>query len=243
MFKKSFFLLALFTSVLKADVEIEYAGNVIRYDINPRLSAVLNRLVLGTDFYWHNSSLYALDDKTANNHKSDVIALLQQIKSKTGVATSKMQTLVSLQEEVEKWQVATRLPLNLDYDLIRIREELNPRLSDGRYRLHLPFRVYTVNVVGAISQTKKLAHQSMSHVRDYLQADSIEYLPYADKTFVFVIHPNGQTKKVSLGFENIEHVEVPPGGTIYIPIKELPFSSENEQLNISIAQLLGSKIN
>lgn len=243
MFKKTFFLLLCFTSVLKADVEIEYAGNVIRYDTNPRLSAVLNRLVLRTEFYWHNSSLYSLDDKKAMDLKTEVIALLQEMKSKTGVATSKMRSLTSLEQQVEQWHVATRLPLNLDYDLIRIREELNVRLTDGRYRLHLPFRVYTVNIAGAVSKSKTLAHKKQSHVSDYLKAELIEYLPYADRTFVYVIHPNGLIRKVSLGFQNLEHVEVPPGGTIYIPLEELPFSSDNEKLNSSIAQLLGSKIN
>lgn len=242
MIRTLFLSLFCFSSIASAKVEIEYAGNVIRYDINPRLSAVLHRLVLGTEFYWHTSSIYSYQDDTANKLKADTLELLSTIKGRTGVATAKMEALKSLESQINDWRVAARLPFQLDYDLIRIRDELNPKLEDGRYLLHLPFRVYTINVIGAVTQSKQIAHKNMTSVEGYLSDTTIQYLEYADTEFVYVIHPNGEVKKISLGLHNNEHVEVAPGGTIYIPLRELPFSEQNERLNKMVATVAGSRI-
>lgn len=242
MLKRVIFCLFIIPFIALANVEIEYEGNLIRYDSNPRLSAVLHRLVKSTEFYWHSASLYSLDDNSAIKLKTEVLDLLSEIKTETGAATDKMLALQAIENQIYSWKVATRLNLELDYDLIRIRKELNPRLESGRYVLNLPFRVFTIKVFGAVEKPVEIAHQRMTHVKEYLSKQEIQYLQYADREFVYIVHPNGQVKKVSIGLHNPEHVEIPPGGSIYIPVRELPFSDKNERLNDMVAMLAGSRL-
>lgn len=232
-------LVCSFTTSSK--VQIQYAGNQINYDINPRLSAVLNRLVVTQDFYWHTASLYRLNDSSSSADVLAVNKLLDRTISQTGVKTQKMTALLALKQQLNSWNIAKRLPLVIDYDLIRIRDELNPKLENGDYYLHLPFRVYEVNVVGAVNEPVKLAHLATEDVSAYLD-DDIGYLPYADKSRVYIIHPDGSVTKVDVGLHNNMHNEVPPGGTLFIPIKELPFSSLNTEINERLAQLAGSRL-
>lgn len=241
--KKLLFICALTFSVVfntKAAVEIQYAGNKLSFESNPRLASVLERLVVSTDFYWHSASLFDLDSPKVATLKREIIKDLDVILNKTGVKTEKYKAIKALKKQVLSWQVAVKLPLVIDYDMIRIKEELNYRFDDGRYLLHLPFREYEIKVIGAIEEAKKINHRAAAPVQSYFDNSDFSLREYADSEFVFVIHPNGSYKKVSLGLHSQQYVEIPPGGTIYIPIRELPFDATNAQLNEKIARLAGN---
>lgn len=225
-----------------ADVSIQYAGNVISYENNPRLSAVLSRLVLSKEFYWHSASLYRLNSQSMDSELKRLNDLLAKVKAETGVKTEKMVALLAIEHQIAQWRLAERLPLIVDYDLIRIREELNPRLESGDYYLHLPFREYEVSIVGAVAEVGRVAHIAAQSVDKYLEKKNISFLSYADTNVVYIIHPTGRVKRIPLGLHNSSHNEVPPGGTIYIPLKELPFSKVNSELNELVAKLAGSRL-
>lgn len=235
-----FFLTSFIPFSNFASVEIQYAGNSLKFNANPRLSSVLGRVMVSTDFYWHGSSLYRLNSSESKAARQMLLKELDSVLSKTGSKTSKYAALLKIKEQVSNWQVADKLSVELDYDLIRIREELDPRLDDGEYLLHLPFRAYDINVVGAVETTGKFPHIAATSVKAYFDNKNIKRLDYADYEFAYVIHPDGSYKKVSLSAYNQEHVEVAPGGTIYVPIKELPFDSTNEELNERVAKLAGN---
>ena len=234
-------LLVLLSTSSKADVTIEFRGSEINYDDGPRLSDVVARLMLNNPVYWHNAGLYDLLSSDAKSKKQSLIAEIETLKSNTGIKTSKWAALEKLHNDLKSWQVADRLPLSVDYDLLRLREELNPLLDDGKYLLSLPLRKYTVEVFGAVEKNSVLVHRPTEHVATYLDDQSVTLLDYADSEYVYVIHRNGTVKKVSLGLHSREHVEVPPDGFIYIPIRELPFDSTNKFINTNIAQLAGNR--
>lgn len=221
-------------------IEIEYLGNTIRYDGNPKLSDVLSRLILSRDFYWHNASLFDINDTQALLLKREILGELDQLLSKTGSKTQKYHTLSTLRQQISQWRVATKLPVELDYDLIRVKDDLDRRLDDGKYFLHLPFREYHVTLLGAVKDSKKLPHLAASSVDSYFDDASIELLDYVETSMVFVIHPNGNVKKATLSLHTQEHIEVPPAGFIYVPIRELPFDNTNTELNQKIARLAGN---
>lgn len=229
-----------YSSLVHSTVTIQYVNNTFEYKDNPRISDVLKRVRVSVDFYWHGASLYDLDDPFANQLQQDVLFDIERILNNTGAATNKHQTLTNISSQVLSWKVAKKLPIAVDLDLLRVRDELDARLDDGRYLLHLPFRVHQVTVVGAVDNPTSIEHKPMQRVQAYFDNGDIEKLEYADNEFVFVIHPNGKYRKVSLGIHSREHVEVPPGGIIYVPIRELPFDSTNANLNLKIAQLAGN---
>jgi len=225
-----------------SEVKIEVGSRTVKFDENPKLSQVLSRFVISTDYYWHNAAIYDLQSSTARQLKREVIKELDALIAITGRKTQKHAALMTVKRQVSSWNVADKLPLVVDYDLIRVKEELNPRLDSGHYYLYLPFRTYDVNIVGAVKQPTTLTHIGTASIKTYLDDKRLELLEYADSEYVFLIHPNGSYKKVSLGLNNRQHVEVPPGGMIYIPLNELPFNSTNTELNEKIARLAGNRL-
>lgn len=236
----TFFILFVCTSKSYASVEIQYAGNTLKFDGNPRLSNILERVLVSTDFYWHGAGLFDLQSAEADRLKKDVLDDIDRVLSNSGIKTEKYRAFTHLKNQILQWKVAKRMPVILDYDLVRIREDMNPRFDNGRYLLHLPFRVYSVDVIGAVEEVKSLGHLATTSVSGYFENAKLDAMDYADSEFIFIIHPNGTVIKVSLGLHNQKHVEVPPGGTIYVPISELPFDSTNTTLNEKIARLAGN---
>lgn len=223
-----------------AEVSVKYLGNDLKYPGNPRLTDLLRSLAQGRDYYWLNAALFNLDSPEQNKKKRDVLSQLHLLKSNTGTKTSKWTALSLLENQIEHWEVALKLPIALDYDLIRIREEHDLRLDDGHYALKLPFRSNQVRIFGAVKEEIITSHIGSAHVKNYL--NDLTLLEYADSEFLYIIQPNGGYRKVSLGVHDTNHVEVSPGGMIYIPIRELPFLGTNESLNHNIAMLAGSRL-
>lgn len=232
----------LFSSLAQSNVNIQYVNNTFQYENNPRISEVLKRVRVSVDFYWHGASLYDLDDAFAKQLQQDALKELDTILNETDVATAKYRTVLNVKNQVSNWQVAKKLPAVIDLDLLRVKDELDAQLDDGNYFLYLPFRVHQVTVVGAVDESASIAHKPMQPVQAYFDNGTIKKSDYADNEFVFIIHPNGEYKKVALGVHNRMHIEVPPGGIIYVPLREVQFDSTNANLNTKIAELAGNML-
>lgn len=221
-------------------VTIQYIGNVLEYPENPRIENVLSSLLSRTEFYWPNSAIFNLDATDENTLKNEILQEISTLIQNSGVDSGKRKALVQLESQITSWNIASRVPIPIDYDLARVRDEHNPKLDDGSYALYLPFRPNTITVFGLVSRLQELPHLSASHVNAY--DEKIAYLDYADAEYLYVIHPNGESIKVSKSFYETRHIEVPPGGSIYVPLKELPFLSTNTDLNNKIVKLAGSRL-
>jgi len=229
-------------STVNAQVIVEFRNNTYRYNDKPFLSDVVARLVYDNRIYWHNAVLYDLDDQQVQVKKRTVIKNIESILKRTGKKTAKWAALKKVENDIQSWNLAYKLPHDLDFDLLRVRPELDRRMDDGQYFLSLPFRSFTIQVFGAVEKNLVLAHQSKVSVENYLKDGGIALLEYADTEYVYVIHRNGDYTKVSLGLHSSNHVEVPPDGSIYVPLREIPFDSTNEDLNLQVVQLAGNRL-
>ncbi|MCC2606403.1 capsule biosynthesis GfcC D2 domain-containing protein [Planctobacterium marinum] len=225
---------------VNAEVRIDYLSNQLVYDSNPRIETVLKGVVKNRDIFWPAAVLYNRSAVQELGLKQQCLQMINDLKSETGVKTAKYQALNSLLSQIDGWNLAHRVPLLIDYDFARVREELNPRVDDGDYLLHLPARSNQVQVFGAVPAVLTLNHIGAAPVQSYLE--KFERLDYADNEFVYVIKLDGTYERVSTGVHSMQRVEVPPGGSIYIPLRELPFSSENTILNEMVAELAGSRL-
>ncbi|MBD1558485.1 hypothetical protein HC752_16235 [Vibrio sp. S9_S30] len=119
--------------------------------------------------------------------------------------------------------------VNLDYDLIRLKPELNPLLS-GSYDFYVSPRRNQVRILGQLKQPASFPLLDTQDITAYL--DDIELSAFGDLDQVFIIHTNGDVIQAQLGYWQPERYYLSPGAMIFIG------SRNAEQTNKDIAQLL-----
>lgn len=135
---------------------------------------------------------------------------------------SDYQTIASsLLRQLKQHQYGYRLVTNLDRDVLRLDNTLNPLLP-GQYELALNGRPSTVSLFG-VPEQQSLRYHAGWFISDYLK--QAIYPRTSRDSFAWLIQPDGTTEKVGIAYWNNQHVSPLPGGTIFIG-----FDSGDEQL-------------
>ena len=115
----------------------------------------------------------------------------------------------------------------------------NPPLQ-GNYTLWVGPPPSTVTLFGLISRPGKQSFTPGRDVASYLSDQSL--LSGADRSYAWVVYPDGRTQKAPVAYWNKRHVEPMPGSIIYVGLADSVWSETPDALNADILQTLTQRI-
>lgn len=147
--------------------------------------------------------------------------------------------LNALRQQIQAIKVTGRQLVNLDPDIVRVSERGNPPLQ-GNYTLWVGGQPTEVTLFGLISRPGKQPFMPGRDVASYLEGQN--RLSGADRSYAWVVYPDGRTQKVPVAYWNQRHVEPMPGSLIFVGLDDSFWSSEPETLNADILHTLMQRI-
>lgn len=145
----------------------------------------------------------------------------------------------ALRQQIQALKVTGRQKINLDPDIVRVAERGNPPLQ-GNYTLWVGPPPSTVTLFGLISRPGKQSFTPGRDVASYLSDQSL--LSGADRSYAWVVYPDGRTQKAPVAYWNKRHVEPMPGSIIYVGLADSVWSETPDALNADILQTLTQRI-
>ncbi|MES1698289.1 capsule biosynthesis GfcC family protein [Escherichia coli] len=145
----------------------------------------------------------------------------------------------ALRQQIQALKVTGRQKINLDPDIVRVAERGNPPLQ-GNYTLWVGPPPSTVTLFGLISRPGKQSFTPGRDVTSYLSDQSL--LSGADRSYAWVVYPDGRTQKAPVAYWNKRHVEPMPGSIIYVGLADSVWSETSDALNADILQTLTQRI-
>ena len=145
-----------------------------------------------------------------------------------------------LTEQVRQMPVTGRQIADLDPVAVEVGFARNIRLDDGD-RLIYPKRIDEVEVLGAVAEPCHLPYQPLQEAREYLQGCSI--LSDAEADYLWLIQPNGVTRRVGIAHWNRESGHIPVAGSkILVPVKNDDLDPPLPELNQQLAELIATQL-
>ena len=145
----------------------------------------------------------------------------------------------TLRQRIQALKVTGRQMINLDPDVVRVSERGNPPLQ-GNYTLWVGAQPTHITLFGMLSHPGKQPFMPGRDVASYLDGQS--RLSGADRSFAWVIYPDGRTQKVPVAYWNKRHVEPMPGSIIYVGLSDAVWSSTPDEINADILRTLTQRI-
>lgn len=145
----------------------------------------------------------------------------------------------ALRQQVQALKVTGRQAVNLDPDSVRVSERGNPPLQ-GNYTLWVGAQPTEITIFGLISRPGKQPFMPGRDVASYL--DGQDRLSGADRSYAWVVYPDGRKQKVPVAYWNKRHVEPMPGSIIFVGLDDSLWSSEPDALNADILHTLTQRI-
>ena len=143
-------------------------------------------------------------------------------------------------EEVRQMPVTGRQIADLDPVALEVGFARNIRLDDGD-RLIYPKRVDEVQVLGAVEEPCHLPYQPLQEAREYLQGCSI--LSDAEADYLWLIQPNGVSRRVGIAHWNRESGHFPVAGSkILVPVKNDDLDPPLPELNQQLAEFIATQL-
>jgi hypothetical protein len=147
---------------------------------------------------------------------------------------------VRLAGQVRRMPVTGRQVAVLDPVAVEVGFARNIRLDDGD-RLIYPLRVDEVEVLGAVAESCRLTYQPLQEARDYLQGCTP--LVDADADYLWLIQPNGVTRRVGIAHWNRESGQIPVAGSrILVPVKTDDLDPPVTELNQQLAEFIATQL-
>ena len=208
-----------------------------------RLLDVINEAVPNAEGYWLAGVLLRqslLEEQTRLKagvlFDLDVLqrmALLFDMPSRVALAQR-------LTEQVRQMPVTGRQIADLDPVAVEVGFARNIRLDDGD-RLIYPKRIDEVEVLGAVAAPCHLPYQPLQEAREYLQGCSI--LSDAEADYLWLIQPNGVSRRVGIAHWNRESGHMPVAGSkILVPVKNDDLDPPLPELNQQLAELIATQL-
>ena len=145
-----------------------------------------------------------------------------------------------LTEQVRQMPVTGRQIADLDPVAVEVGFARNIRLDDGD-RLIYPKRIDEVEVLGAVAAPCPLPYQPLQEAREYLQGCSI--LSDAEADYLWLIQPNGVSRRVGIAHWNRESGHMPVAGSkILVPVKNDDLDPPLPELNQQLAELIATQL-
>lgn len=204
------------------------APTSLNYDQLPRLSQVLTHHPLTNQAYRLGFQLQRPSAQRQQAHtKAHILQTLKQLSQQTPAAKALFQLMQSL-------PVTGRMRLKTSLDGIEAQPNNDPLLNAGD-RLYMPAYPNTVTVVGWTG-TQQLPFNSQWLLTDYLK--QIRFDDAANKSFVWLIQPDGRLTHSAVGYWNRKAYTVAPGAIIYVPIQDSYVKSFHPTFNKDVAHFL-----
>lgn len=217
---------------------LEYSQPVRLVQVVEDSLANISKLVSQNDIqpqpiYWLSAGLYDLSTATAvENQQQQVLHLLSNQDSNKNKPQN-IQAMKALSDWIMVNEFAKREAIVLDFDSIRLKEELNPLIS-GHYLFSLPTKPEYVMVLGAVEKNGKQPFRVRQNATKYL--DWALPIDDSDNSFAWLIQPDGKVEHYPIAYWNNHHTDIAPGAIIYL---EFRGAQENEQvLNQQVIELL-----
>jgi hypothetical protein len=145
-----------------------------------------------------------------------------------------------LSEDVRQMPVTGRQIADLDPVALEVGFARNIRLDDGD-RLIYPTRVDEVEVLGAVAEPCHLPYQPLQEAREYLQGCSL--LVDAEADYLWLIQPNGVSRRVGIAHWNRESGQIPVAGSkILVPVKNDDLDPPLPELNQQLAEFIATQL-
>ncbi len=145
----------------------------------------------------------------------------------------------SLRQQLAGVRVTGRLAVNLDPDWVRLHPQDNPPLQ-GAYSLWVGQQPASVTLMGLVSAPGKKTYVPGRSVDEYL--NGISTLSGGERSYAWVIYPDGKTLKAPVAYWNARHVEPTPGSVIFVGFASHFFSHAWDGLNEQILHSLTHRI-
>jgi hypothetical protein len=230
------FCLAVALSV-KANVSIQLNNQLQQFEHNPRLAEVLAKVATDKQWYWPAAALYRLDSSQTEQQRYNIIEKLKLLR--LSLSEQHGAQVTYLIEQIKLWQLADRVNVAIDFDGAQMNANNNPRFENGSYRLDLILRPTAAQVIGLTTQSLSVDLTEAQCAHQYIH----QLVPYlANKDFVYLIQPNGISKKIGIAYWNANCVDIMPGSQIFLPLAESQFFHENRLLNEQIVALAKNRI-
>jgi hypothetical protein len=145
-----------------------------------------------------------------------------------------------LSEDVRQMPVTGRQIADLDPVALEVGFARNIRLDDGD-RLIYPTRVDEVEVLGAVAEPCHLPYQPLQEAREYLQ--DCPLLVDAEADYLWLIQPNGVSRRVGIAHWNSESGQIPVAGSkILVPVKNDDLDPPLPELNQQLAEFIATQL-
>ena len=143
-------------------------------------------------------------------------------------------------EEVRQMPVTGRQIADLDPVAVEVGFARNIRLDDGDQLIY-PKRVDEVQVLGAVTEPCHVPYQPLQEAREYLGSCSI--LDDAEADYLWLIQPNGVSRRVGIAHWNRESGQFPVAGSrILVPIKNDDLDPPLPELNQQLAEFIATQL-
>ncbi|MRT14912.1 hypothetical protein GJV07_21790 [Enterobacteriaceae bacterium RIT711] len=140
-----------------------------------------------------------------------------------------------VRQQMQAIHVTGRQFVDLDPDWVRVHPRANVPLQ-GDYSLWAGPQPSTITLMGLVSSPGAKPFVAGRSADEYL--DGVEKLSGADRSFAWVIYPDGKTQKAPVAYWNNRHVELTPGSILFVGFKERLFNSDFNDLNQQILNSL-----
>ena len=145
----------------------------------------------------------------------------------------------ALRQQIQALKVTGRQKINLDPDVVRVSERGNPPLQ-GNYTLWVGSQPTDITLFGLLSRPGKQPFMPGRDVASYLDGQS--QLSGADRSYAWVIYPDGRSQKVPIAYWKKRHVEPMPGSIIFVGLSDAVWSSTPDEINADILHTLTQRI-
>ncbi|MBB1440495.1 capsule biosynthesis GfcC family protein, partial [Shewanella sp. SG41-4] len=215
----------------------------LQYKQSPRLVQVIkdsleNSAPLATQhkslaIYWLAAGLYDYSTEAEFQQKQQQIIHLLKTQYDDMETPQNIKALKTLSAWFTANQFMKRELILLDYDSIRLKDELNPLLT-GRYLLTLPSKPENVLVLGAVEQNGSQPFIVRQGATEYL--NNAIPLDDSESSYAWLIQPDGKLEHYPIAYWNQHHIDIAPGAIIYLDFQGV--RDNEQQLNQQILELL-----
>ncbi len=138
---------------------------------------------------------------------------------------------------IDAMPITGRIPMELD-PLQQLIPRNNALLESGDHLIY-PLRPAHVRVLGALAQDCSPVFRTDAAPADYLR--QCERHRVADRSFVYLIQPDGTWRKVGVAGWNVEPANVAAGAIVFVPLNSNLLDYDTAELNGDLAAFLATQ--
>lgn len=240
MNKRFLFITIFATSLLRASLleaaEVQAIGQFSQpgqfaYQSGLRLKGLLLKANPKRTAYLPGLSIERLSAKKRQaQHKRHLLSVLSSL-------TLLSRDAKELKIFIESLPITGRMILPVRLDAVFAMPQTDPQLHP-RDKVFISSVPQTIAIVGW-GGNLVVPFESHKLVSDYVSAAPKS--KYADKSYAYLIKPDGKVKRVRVAYWNNQNQRLAPGSIIYLPIDQKYLKSENQSFNWAVAQFLSTQ--